>query len=41
MQKQFSVSHLAVMISVENKSRAASVTVEEAIGRPLLPEQWI
>lgn len=35
---KFFVSHLAVRISVENKSRAVSVTVEETIGRPLLPE---
>lgn len=38
MQKQFFISHLAVLISVENKSRAVSMTVEEALGSPLLPE---
>lgn len=38
MQKQFLLSHLAVMISVENVSRAVSGTVEEAIRRPLLLE---
>lgn len=38
MQKQFLLSHLALMISVENVSRAVSGTVEEAIRRPLLLE---